>query len=183
MFIEDQHSSVRIAVGYIRANGNDDSLALQQRQLLSVGCDTVRVESDRPPDLMFKPVLSLVCEFLGAGDELVVPDFTHLGPTPRSITSVVARLEARGASLRVLDPDVSTRDRAGRILIDALGQLEAAPAPKPDKTPRGRRPTVDAVAIRALSARGLGPTQIARRLGVSRMTVWRKLAEEPSSAP
>jgi DNA invertase Pin-like site-specific DNA recombinase len=174
---------VNIAIGYIQANGDEDSLALQQRQLLSVGCDTVRIEQSQPADLALKPVLGLVCEFLGDGDELVVPDLTHLGPTPGSIISIVTRLEARGASLRVRDPDVSTLDRAGRILIDALSQLEAAPAPKPEKAPRGRRPTVDAVAIRALSARGLGPTQIARRLGVSRMTVWRKLAEEPSSAP
>ena len=35
---------------------------------------------------------------------------------------------------------------------------------------------VDAGTVRALSAHGFGPTQIARRLGVSRMTVWRKLA-------
>lgn len=167
---------MNIFVGYIQANDDEASAVMQQRRLLSVGCDAVRVEAGRPSDLALKPVLSVVCEFLGAGDELVVPDLTHIGASPGPITAVVARLEARGASLRVLDPNVSTRERAGKILIDALGQLEAPPPPV--KLPRGRRPTVDSGAIKALSARGFGPTQIARRLGVSRMTVWRKLAEQ-----
>ena len=35
---------------------------------------------------------------------------------------------------------------------------------------------VDVGTVRALSAHGFGPSQIARKLGVSRMTVWRKLA-------
>ena len=34
--------------------------------------------------------------------------------------------------------------------------------------------------IRALQAAGVGPVEIARRLGVSRMTVWRKLKALPA---
>jgi DNA invertase Pin-like site-specific DNA recombinase len=166
---------MNIAVGYIQASGDDGSLAKQQHRLMSVGCDTVRVEQSQASDQTLKPVLSLVCEFLDVGDELVVPDLTHLGPSPGPITSFVARVEARGASLRVLDAGASTRNGSGRALIDVLSRIEAAA--EPSKALHARR-TVDARTVWALSARGLGPSQIAKRLGVSRMTVWRKLAEE-----
>ena len=36
--------------------------------------------------------------------------------------------------------------------------------------------------IRALQRAGVGPVEIARRLGVSRMTVWRKLKEATAQA-
>jgi transcriptional regulator of acetoin/glycerol metabolism len=39
---------------------------------------------------------------------------------------------------------------------------------------RHRRPAANQE-IRALQRAGVGPVEIARRLGVSRMTVWRKL--------
>jgi DNA-binding CsgD family transcriptional regulator len=45
--------------------------------------------------------------------------------------------------------------------------LEPAPAP------RRHRPAADE--ILELQRAGVGPVEIARRLGVSRMTVWRKL--------
>jgi DNA invertase Pin-like site-specific DNA recombinase len=41
---------------------------------------------------------------------------------------------------------------------------------------RARRPAA-AQEIRDLQQAGIGPVEIARRLGVSRMTVWRKLKE------
>lgn len=50
---------------------------------------------------------------------------------------------------------------------------------------RGRKPTVDAARIRALRASGLGPTAIAREMGISRITVYRALqteAPEPVAA-
>lgn len=72
----------------------------------------------------------------------------------------------RGAALQVLDPPFTAESEAGRAL--AAGLALAAP----------KRPASEAEygdEAHALRAAGLGPTEIARRLGVSRMTVWRRL--------
>ena len=46
---------------------------------------------------------------------------------------------------------------------------------------RGRRKSVDEAAIRALIATGIGPTAVAFKAGVSRMTVYRVLKSNTSS--
>jgi DNA invertase Pin-like site-specific DNA recombinase len=160
---------MNIVVGYVQSDGDLARQAETVRALVSLGCQTVRVEAALSPDKAFKPVLDAVCDFLGAGDQLVVPDVTHLGSSPSSVEAFVARLEGRGARLRMLDPPTSDGcvRRVGPLLPMSVEGIVAPSA--------GGR-TVDAGTVRALSAHGFGPSQIARRLGVSRMTVWRKLA-------
>ncbi len=160
---------MNIVVGYVQSNGDIARQAGDVRALMAVGCQTVRIEGAAAPDRVFKPVLDAVCDFLGPGDHLLVPDVTHLGTSPSSAEAFLNRLEARGARLRLLDPEALDEDlrpmptvqaiRSGTLQVQAVGA-------------RG----VDAVAVRALSDHGFGPSQIARKLGVSRMTVWRKLA-------
>jgi transcriptional regulator of acetoin/glycerol metabolism len=96
----------------------------------------------------------------------VIPDVTHLGSSPSSTEALLARLRARGASIRLLEDEEDLRFSSRRVM-----PWQEAPAAL---TARGRG--VDPGAVRALSAHGFGPSQIARQLGVSRMTVWRKLA-------
>src|SRR3954451_4052158 len=43
---------------------------------------------------------------------------------------------------------------------------------------RGRPPSIDAAQVRALAAEGLGGTEIARRLGIGRASVYRMLASQ-----
>ncbi len=160
---------MNIVVGYIQCNGDLARQAAQVRALAALGCQTVRVEAAAAPDKAFKPVLESVCGFLGPGDELVAPDITHLGSSPRAADAFLSRLEARGARLRLLDPaPVETGSAQGERL--PLGSGEA-----PALLPAAGR-IVDPGTVRALSDHGFGPSQIARKLGVSRMTVWRKLA-------
>ena len=53
--------------------------------------------------------------------------------------------------------------------------LEAVSTPEPAAHAHRRRTAAAPQEIRALQRAGVGPVEIARRLGVSRMTVWRKL--------
>jgi len=157
---------MNIVVGYVQSNGDEGRRADEVRALLAMGCQTVRIEAAEAPDKVFKPVLDAVCEFLGPGDYLVVPDVTHLGSSPSSAEILLDRLERRGARVRLIEPDEDIRFSSPRVT-----PWQEAPAAL---TARGRG--VDPGAVRALSAHGFGPSQIARQLGVSRMTVWRKLA-------
>jgi DNA invertase Pin-like site-specific DNA recombinase len=95
----------------------------------------------------------------------------HLGEGSRAALEVLERLEARGAKLYVVEPDISTAGEGARALRAAL-QAVAAVEPVP---PARRRRAAAARDIVELQRAGVGPVEIARRLGVSRMTVWRKL--------
>jgi transcriptional regulator of acetoin/glycerol metabolism len=82
------------------------------------------------------------------------------------------RLESRGATLCVLEPALTSDGVTGealRAVLRAVADLE------PPVNGRRRKPAAAAHEIFALQRAGVGPVEIARRLGVSRMTVWRKL--------
>jgi DNA invertase Pin-like site-specific DNA recombinase len=157
---------MNIVVGYVQSSADEARREEQVRTLLALGCQTVRIEAADAPDKVFKPVLDAVCAFLGPGDELMVPDITHLGSSPSSAETLLSRLKARGARVRLVELEQDTQIPSLRVT-----PWQEAPAAL---TARGRG--VDPGAVRALSAHGFGPSQIARQLGVSRMTVWRKLA-------
>ncbi len=156
---------MNIIVGYVQSSGEAAREAAQVRALAALGCQTVRIEGAAAPERSFKPVLHAVCDFLGPGDRLLVPDVTHLGCSPSAALAFQERLEARGAELRFLDPEALAED------VHPMAPVRIMPAARPAASRN-----VDAGMVLALSAHGFGPSQIARKLGVSRMTVWRKLA-------
>nr|WP_240493961.1 recombinase family protein [Paracoccus sp. SM22M-07] len=97
-------------------------------------------------------------------------------------------LDAKGASLRILEPDVTTAGDMGRMVITVLGmvadmelkfirdrQRAGIDAAKDKGIYKGRQKKVDDAEIQRLAAAGLSKAQIARDLRVSRMTVYRAL--------
>ena len=54
-------------------------------------------------------------------------------------------------------------------------QLEGIAAAKARGVYKGRTPTIDAGMVRKLGAEGVGGTEIARRLGIARASVYRLL--------
>jgi len=115
-------------------------------------------------------VLLSILDFVGAGDQLVVTRLNNLGDSARAVLDVLDRLQQRGAVLIVAEPELTSEGLGGRALRAAL---EAVASIEPHTAPRRRRPAADE--ILELQRAGVGPVEIARRLGVSRMTVWRKL--------
>ena len=154
-----------LKIGYVRlwdATAQEDSARLK-----AAGCQVVRAEEARSDD----DILASIMKFIGDGDELMVVRLDRLSLSGRGLLEVLDRLESRGASLTVLQPALSTRHPSGhtlRAVLEAVVELEQAGA-------RRRRPAAPAQEIVALQRAGIGPVEIARRLGVSRMTVWRKL--------
>jgi DNA invertase Pin-like site-specific DNA recombinase len=111
----------------------------------------------------------------------------------RSVSHLVAigeRLEAKGVALRVLDQAIDTSNSTGRLMFNMLGaiaqferelmlerQREGIAKAKAEGKYRGRAPTARAKApeIRRLRGEGIGPTEIAKRLRISRASVYRAL--------
>lgn len=158
-----------LRIGYVRLS--DEDSAGETAALKAMGCHVVRAEEPGPRGADDFAVLDSILDFIGSGDQLVVTRLGQLGPGGRAVLDVVDRLEQRGASLYVLEAELSTEGVGGRALRAAL---QAVATLEPVSFARRRRPAA-AQEIRDLQRAGVGPVEIARRLGVSRMTVWRKL--------
>lgn len=155
-----------LRIGYVRlrdATAHEDTAVLK-----AAGCQVVRAEEPGADG----QTLSSILEFIGPGDQLVVSRLERLASSGRGLLEALDRLEARGAGLVVLQPDLSSQGASGHALRAAL---EAVAELEPQGAVRRRRPTAAVQEIHALQRAGVGPVEIARRLGVSRMTVWRKL--------
>jgi DNA invertase Pin-like site-specific DNA recombinase len=157
-----------LRIGYVRPSDPDHSHAAEA--LRDLGCHVVRVE-ENADGVELQPVLASILDFIGDGDELVALKLEHLGRSSRALLEVVDRLDQRGATLATTEPAVTSAGHDGetlRAVLRAMAALDPAEQPR-------RRPRAPAHEILALQRAGLGPVEIARRLGVSRMTVWRKL--------
>jgi DNA invertase Pin-like site-specific DNA recombinase len=153
-----------LRIGYVRLR--DAEAQDITGQLKAAGCHVVRAEEPAG-----QAVLDSIFDFIGPGDQLVVSRIDHLGASSRILLDAIDRLEARGASLFVLEPELCSVGPTGlalRAVLEAVARLEP-------ESPRRRRSAAAVQEIRALQNEGVGPVEIARRLGVSRMTVWRKL--------
>jgi DNA invertase Pin-like site-specific DNA recombinase len=154
-----------LRIGYVRLR---DMTAHEDTALLkAAGCQVVRAEEPHAGGHTLRSIL----DFIGAGDQLVVARLDRLALTGRGLLDALDRLDVRGASLSVLEPELSSQGSEGRALRAALEAVA-------DLEPHGhrrRRPAAAVHEIFALQRAGVGPVETARRLGVSRMTVWRKL--------
>lgn len=159
-----------VRIGYVRLR--DEASAEDSARLKAIGCHVVRAEEPAGPNDPGSSVLTAILDFIGEGDQLVVTRLEHLAHSTRTVLEVLDRLEERGASLYVVEPEIATSGESGRTLRAVLQAVAAVERPAP-LTRRRAAPPADE--ILALQRAGHGPVEIARRLGVSRMTVWRKL--------
>jgi DNA invertase Pin-like site-specific DNA recombinase len=103
---------------------------------------------------------------------------------------VVETIEAKGVTLRILDLSIDTSTATGRMLLTMIGaiaqferelmlerQREGIARAKAAGRYKGRAPTARAkkAQVLALKAERVGPSEIARRLGIGRSSVYRLL--------
>lgn len=175
-------------IGYARVSSADQDFELQRAKLEQAGCSPIRAEKVSGKSRDGRDELQSVLDFIRTGDELVVVKLDRLGRSTRDVLNIVHELDGKGASLRVLEPEITTSGDVGRMVVTVLGmvaelerrfirerQQAGIEAAKRKGIYKGRRKTVDSNRIRALAAEGLGPTEIAQRLSISRMTVHREL--------
>jgi DNA invertase Pin-like site-specific DNA recombinase len=178
-------------IGYARVSTTDQSLEIQTAQLKAAGCEIVRSETGSGKSRSGRTELETIMQFLRSGDELVVLRLDRLGRSTRDVLNLVHELDERGASLRVLEPEVSTSGSMGRMVITILGmvadmelqfirdrQRAGIEAAKAEGIYKGRKKNVDDEEIHRLIAGGASKAEVARQLKVSRMTIYRAMAKE-----
>jgi DNA invertase Pin-like site-specific DNA recombinase len=184
-------------VGYARTSslGQIAGLEAQERELLAAGCQ--KVFREQVSSIAKRDQLETALDYVREGDSLVVTKLDRLARSVGDLLNIVALLETKKVSLRVLSMSGSqpldTGTATGRLMlavIGAVGQAERetmlerqregiAKAQREGKY-RGRAPTVRRRTdeIMRLKAAGVTPTEIASRLGIGRASVYRVLADQ-----
>ena len=176
--------------GYARVSTLDQDLTLQRAALQAAGCEVIRAEKATGTRRDGRTELQVLLEFLREGDTLVVTRIDRLARSVKDLQDIVHELKARGVKLKATEQPVDTGTAAGKAFLDMLGvfaefetnlrkerQLEGIAAAKARGVYKGRLPTIDAGAVRKLAGQGIGGTEIARQLKISRASVYRLLEE------
>jgi DNA invertase Pin-like site-specific DNA recombinase len=175
-------------IGYARVSSTDQDCTIQEQALRAHGCTIVRSEKASGTSRAGRSELDTVLSFLRQGDTLVVTRIDRLARSVGDLEDIVKAVEGRGAFLRVLEQPVDTSTPAGRAFLQMLGvfaefetalrrerQMEGIAKAKAAGVYKGRKPSVPVAEIRRLKADGVSPSEIAKRLGVGRTSVYRAL--------
>jgi len=132
--------------------------------------------------------LKTLLKFIDAGDVLMVTKIDRLARSIGDLQDIVRALKAKGVALRATEQPIDTSTAAGKAFLDMLGvfaefetnlrkerQMEGIAKAKAAGVYKGRPPSVDRAKIADLKAQGYGPSQIARKLGIGRASVYRAL--------
>jgi DNA invertase Pin-like site-specific DNA recombinase len=125
---------------------------------------------------------------------LVVTRIDRLARSIADLQDIVRTLKAKGVTVRATEQPIDTSTAAGKAFLDMLGvfaefetnlrrepQMEGIAKAKADGVYKGRKPSIDPVAVRALAREGFWATAIARKLKIGRASVYRLLSSRASA--
>jgi DNA invertase Pin-like site-specific DNA recombinase len=184
-------------VGYARTSTLDQTAGYeaQIRDLETAGCE--KVFREQVSSVGDREQLAAALEFIREGDTLIVTKLDRLARSIGHLSEITKTLEAKKANLQVLAMGLDTSTATGRLMLNVIGsvaqferemmlerQREGIANAKAQGKYKGRAPTARAKAIEiaALKAQGLGGTEIARKLGIGRASVYRVLDAESSTS-
>jgi DNA invertase Pin-like site-specific DNA recombinase len=179
-------------IGYARTSTLDQkaSLEAQVRDLSAAGCEKVFEEQVSSVDVANRVRLAELLEQIRKGDTLVVTKLDRLARSVRHLFEITETLAEKGAALRILDLGIDTGKPTGKLVLTVLGgiaefereimlerQREGIAKAKAAGKYKGRKPTARAKAdaVTALKVQGVGPTAIAKQMGIGRTSVYRIL--------
>lgn len=172
--------------GYARVSTTGQNLTVQIEALKAAGCDVIRAEKQSGTTTDGRAELATLLDFIRHGDALMVTRIDRLARSIGDLQDIVRALKAKGASLKATEQPIDTSTAAGKAFLDMLGvfaefetnlrrerQLEGIAKAKAEGKYKGRKPTIDPVEVMKLKAAGVGATDIAKRLGCGRASVYR----------
>ena len=182
-------------IGYARTSTLDQKAGLeaQERDLAAAQCEKVFTEQVSSVDEKARAKLAEVLDFLREGDTLIVTKLDRLARSVTHLHTILAQITAKGANLKILSMGIDTATPTGKLLLTIMGgvaeferevmlerQREGIAKAKADGKYKGRKPTAQAKAaeVTAMAAEGIGATEIAKRLGIGRASVYRVLERQ-----
>lgn len=184
-------------IGYARVSTADQNTDRQQADLRDAGVrsDDLYVDHGVSGVRTSRPALDAALNALEAEDTLVVTTLDRLGRNTTHMLGMADELQDRGVNLRVLNlggESVDTRTPTGRLLLtvmSGIAEMERAikvervrdsvvkrKAAGGDLGGRPERFTEDTMDVaRRLLDEGVAAAKVARDLGMSRTTLYRRL--------
>lgn len=179
-------------IGYARTSTLEQvaGFEAQKRELEAAGC--TKVFAEQVSSVAERGQLEAAIDYLRDGDALVVTKLDRLARSVRDLLDIIARVEERGAGLRILNMNLDTGTATGKLMLNVLGsvaeferammlerQREGIAQAKAEGKFKGRAPTARAKAgeVQALLAAGESPTAVAKKLGIGRSSVYRTMSE------
>jgi len=181
-------------VGYARTSTSEQNAGLeaQKRDLLATGCS--EIFSEKVSSVGDRKALDDALKYVRKGDTLIVTKLDRLARSTRHLLEIVQFLDGKQVALKILDfggDPVNTSGPTGKLLLTVFGafaqfereimlerQREGIAKAKAAGKYKGRKPTARAKApqVAALKKDGVGPSEIARQLGIGRASVYRILS-------
>ena len=174
--------------GYARVSTIDQDLETQVEALKKAGCEVVRQEKVSGSSRDGREELRTLMEFLRDGDTLMITRIDRLARSIGDLQDIVRELQERGVTLQATEQPIDTQTAAGKAFLGMLGvfaefetnirrerQMEGIAKAKAKGVYKGRKPSVDVAQVKALKAEGLGGTEIAKKMGIGRASVYRAL--------
>src|SRR5215470_17980969 len=179
-----QKGRIMTVIGYSRVSTVDQNLEIQEGGLKAAGWEGIRSEKRSGTTTAGREELRTVIDFLRLGDVLMVTRIDRLARSIGDLQDIVRTVKGRGASLKATEQPIDTSTAAGKCFLDMLGvfaefetnlrrerQLEGIARAKAEGVYRGRKPSIDPTKVRELKAKGVGGTEIAKVLKISRASV------------
>jgi len=182
--------------GYARTSTVEQlaGLEAQERDLKAAGVE--RVFAEQTSSIGVRPQLGAALDYLRDGDVLTVTKLDRLARSVGDLCAIVAKIEAKGASLRILAMSLDTATSTGRLMLNVIGsvaqferemmlerQREGIAKATGEGRYKGRKPTARAKAdeIRRLTGEGMTREAVAKQLGIGVASVYRvlKVSSEP----
>jgi DNA invertase Pin-like site-specific DNA recombinase len=179
--------------GYMRVSTVDQNLGRQEQQLKDAGCERIFFEKVTGTKRN-RPELNKLLEFLREGDTVIVTDLTRLSRSTKDLIEIAELIAAKGANLKSLKESwldtttahgkllftffagisqferdqISERTKEGLAVAKKNGRLPGRPATDKDKIEYARY---------LLDQGNMTMQQVADKVGISRMTLHRKLKD------
>jgi DNA invertase Pin-like site-specific DNA recombinase len=177
-----------VIVGYARTSTFDQTAGFEAQlaELAKVGVE--KVFSEQTSAVGHRKALDDALEFCREGDTLIVAKLDRLARSVSHLSRVVETLQRKGVALKILNLNLDTFTPTGKLMINLLGsiaeferqimlerQRDGIAAAKAQGKYRGRVPTArrKADAVRKLLDDGINAAEVAKRLYISRASVYR----------
>jgi len=177
-------------IGYAGSSTIDQEAGYQAQiqALNAVGCD--KIFAEKVSSVAQRAELDAALEYVREDNALVVRKLDRLARSVAHLVAIGEKLDAKGVNLKVLEQAIDTATPTGRLMFNMLGaiaqferelmlerQREGVAKAKAEGKYKGRAPTAraKAVEVRRLHSERIGPTEIAKRLQISRASVYRVL--------
>jgi len=177
--------------GYARVSTSQQSLDNQISALKEAGVQDNRIFKDIVTGSHSeREGLNLLRLKVEEGDLILVKKLDRLGRDTAGMIQLIKEFDAQGVSIRFLDDGISTEGAMGRMVVTILSAvaqaerhriLERTNEGRIDAKAKGikfgRKRRIDREEIMSFRAAGMGATDISRKVGIGRSTVYKLLRE------